>query len=305
MTLSDASLVAHADVTPITKSIAATTRVVRTASKAHAQACAGCRVRHLCLPAQFSEDAVVRFNSAISIRRRIERGAHVFHSGERFRSLFTIRVGFFKSYAVTEDGAMQIMRFPMAGELLGLDGIAAGRHMQTVEALGYAEVCQIPYASVTALASGMPEVRDAIDKTLADAIHRKQAIVMMLGSMRVEARMAAFPLDLAQKLLVRGYSQRAFVLPMTRFDIAKYLAVRNETVTRTLMALKRDGVIALSGCRVEILDWRRLQSLRRYGHRGEDRDAYGRHARSRQHRCRAPGCVPQPARAAGVEVTAA
>jgi CRP/FNR family transcriptional regulator, anaerobic regulatory protein len=265
MTLSDASPVAHSAVATINTSTAATPRAPRSASESQLQACTGCRVRHLCLPAQFSADAVVRFNNAIPMRRRIERGVRVFQSGETFTSLFAIRVGFFKSYAVSEDGAMQIMRFPMPGDLLGLDGIAAGRHMQTIEALSYSEVCQIPYASVTALASGMPELRDAMDKTLADAINRKQGIVMMLGSMGAEARMAAFLLDLAQRLLVRGYSQRAFVLPMARRDIARYLAVRHETVTRTLMALQRDGVIALSGCRVEILDWKRLQSLRRYG----------------------------------------
>ncbi len=85
---------------------------------------------------------------------------------------------------------------------------------------------------------------------------------MMLGSMRVEARIAAFLLDLAQKLLVRGYSQRAFVLPMSRRDIAKYLAVRHEPVTRKLTALRTMACSHCPGCRVEIHDWQRLQSLR-------------------------------------------
>ncbi len=174
MTLSGSSLVARSGAAPITDSIAAPRAVVRAASKPHAQACTGCRVRHLCLPAQFSEDAVVRFNDTIPMRHRVDRGARVFRSGESFTSLFAIRVGFFKSYAVTEDGAMQTIGFPMPGDLLGLAGIAAGRHMHTLEALGYGEVCQIPYASVSALASGMPEVRDAMHKTLAHAIHRNR-----------------------------------------------------------------------------------------------------------------------------------
>jgi CRP/FNR family transcriptional regulator len=124
-------------------------------------------------------------------------------------------------------------------------------------------LCEIPYASLKQLASAMPELRDAMDKAFAHAMQRQQALVMMLGSMRVEARMAAFLLDLAQEFMVRGYSPRAFVLPMTRRDIAAYLAISGETVTRALMALKRDGLIALSGCRVEILDLQRLQLLQR------------------------------------------
>jgi CRP/FNR family transcriptional regulator len=170
MTRSDASVVV--DVAPGSKSTAAACTRVRTASNLHVQACGDCRVRHLCLPAQLSDGAVVRFNDALGTRRRIARRSQLFQSGEPFTSLFAIRVGFFKSYAITEDGATQIMRFPMPGDVLGLDGIASGHHVQTVEALGYGEVCQIPYASITALASGMSELRDAMDKALSDAIHR-------------------------------------------------------------------------------------------------------------------------------------
>jgi CRP/FNR family transcriptional regulator len=266
LTLSDPGVVARCDVAAVGTSTAEVRTDGRVASSLHVAACGDCRVRRLCLPAQLSDGAVARFNDALGTRRRVAHHSRVFQSGEPFTSLFAIRVGFFKSYAVTEDGATQIMRFAMAGDVLGFDGIGCGRHLQTVEALGYGEVCEIPYATITALASGLSEVRNAIDKALGDAIHRKQRIAMMLGSMTAEARIAAFLLDLAQRFLVRGYSPRAFVLPMTRLDIARHLAVRHETVTRTLTALARDGVIALSGCRLEILDRQRLQSLQRYGH---------------------------------------
>jgi len=109
----------------------------------------------------------------------------------------------------------------------------------------------------------MPELRDAMENSFAYGLHPQQALVMMLGSMRVEARLAAFLVDLAERFTLSGYSPRAFVLPMTRRDIAAYLAISYETVTRALMALKRDGLIALSGCRVEIRALQRLEHLRR------------------------------------------
>ena len=138
-----------------------------------------------------TDAAVARFSSAIPVRRRIARKAPVFQAGDPLQSLYAVRVGVFKSYALTEDAGMQITRFLMPGDLLGLDAIATGRHTQTVESLAYGELCHIPYAAIKHLASEMPDLFDAMQNRLASTLDQSQSLIVMLGSMRAEARVTA------------------------------------------------------------------------------------------------------------------
>jgi CRP/FNR family transcriptional regulator len=131
----------------------------------------------------------------------------LFHNGEKFTSLFAIRTGFFKSYVASEDGHEQVTGFQMAGEVLGLDGIASDYHTCNAVALEDAEVCLMPFDRIEELSRDIPSMQRHVHKIMSREIVRENGIMLLLGSMRAEERLAAFLLNLVDRLHARGFSE--------------------------------------------------------------------------------------------------
>ncbi len=194
-------------------------------------------------------------------RRTIKRGASLYRAGTPFQSLFTVRSGFFKSYVVTEDGREQVTGFQMAGEIVGLDGIETDSHNLNVEALEDSVVCVIPFAQLEDLASRVPSLQRQFHRMMSREIVRDQGVMMLLGSMHAEERVAAFLLNLSQRFAARGYAAARFILRMTREEIGSYLGLKLETVSRIFSKLQQGGLIAIDKKSVHLLNVTALKAL--------------------------------------------
>ena len=225
--------------------------------------CAACAVRSLCLPVGFDADDAHRFDPLIARRRTVRRSEALYHSGDPFRALYAVRTGFFKTCLVPTCGREQVTGFQMAGEILGLDGIASERHTSHAYALEDSQVCVIGYVELTALARRQPELQQQLHRILSREIVRDHALMLLLGSMRAEERVATFILDLAQRLQARGFSGSRLVLRMTRGEIGKYLGLKLETVSRAFSRLQEDGLLDVRQRQVTVLD---ADALARLGH---------------------------------------
>jgi CRP-like cAMP-binding protein len=140
-----------------------------------------------------------KLDSLVATRRKIKRGDALFSNGDRFDALYAIRTGFFKTRVTTEDGRDQVTGFQMAGEIIGLDGIVGDRHSCDAVALEDAEVCEMPYGRIEELSREVPALQTHVHKIMSREIVREHG-VMLLGSMRAEERLAAFLLNLVQRL---------------------------------------------------------------------------------------------------------
>jgi CRP/FNR family transcriptional regulator len=226
-----------------------------------ATACSTCALRTVCLPSPASRDEAQLMDELVSARKRVKRGEHVFRANDHFTNLFVIRTGFFKSYVESEDGRTQVTRFLMPGELCGTDGIDNGRHRQSVVALEDGEVCMIPYARLEALCARVPAMQHHLFRIMSSEIVRDQALMMLLGTMRAEARVAAFLLRLSHRFAARGYSAIEFNLRMTREEIGSYLGLKLETVSRIFSRLHEDGVVLVQGRALKLIDLAALNDL--------------------------------------------
>ena len=223
--------------------------------------CSTCNFRELCLPCGLRNTDIAEMDGLIYSRERVKRGEHVYRAGDPFKSLFAFRSGFYKSYVISEDGRVQVTGFQMAGDIMGLDGIECDRHIQGVVALDDGEVCTIPYARLMDLACRVPELQRAVQRMMGREIVREQGLMLLLGSMRAEARVATFLLNLSQRFSERGYSSTEFNLRMTRDEIGSYLGLKLETVSRILSAMQRRGLIEILQRYVRILDHVGLREL--------------------------------------------
>ena len=202
-----------------------------------------------------------KLDKVISTRKKIKRGATLFNAGDRFGSLYAIRTGFFKTSVTTADGRDQVTGFQMAGEIIGMDGIVHDQHSCDAIALEDAEVCVLPFDKLEQLSREFTTLQHHVHKIMSREIVRDHSVMLLLGSMRAEERLAAFLLNLVQRLHSRGFSQSELVLRMTREEIGSYLGMKLETVSRTFSKFVEDGLIEVKQRYVQILNTEGLKKI--------------------------------------------
>ncbi len=215
-------------------------------------ACSSCNLRELCLPMGLNPEEMDKLDRVISTRKRIKRGQALFNVGDKFTSLYAVRSGFFKTCVTTADGRDQVTGFQMTGEIIGMDGIVSDHHSCDAVALEDAEVCIMPFDQVEELSREFITLQHHVHRILSREIVREHGVMLLLGSMRAEERLAAFLLNLVQRLHARGFSQSEFVLRMTREEIGSYLGMKLETVSRTFSKFAEDGIIDVKQRHVHI-----------------------------------------------------
>jgi CRP/FNR family transcriptional regulator len=224
-------------------------------------ACSTCNLRELCLPVGLSHSQVEDLDDLVYARKKVKRGKVLYSAGDQFESLYAIRSGFFKTNLIHEDGRDHVTGFQMAGELLGMDGIGTDTHNCNAVALEDSEVCTIPFARLEELSREIPPLQHHFHKVMSREIVRDHGVMMLLGSMRAEERLAAFLLNLSQRFTTRGYSASEFNLRMTREEIGSYLGLKLETVSRIFSKFQEDGMISVQQKHIRIVNIPALQHL--------------------------------------------
>ncbi len=222
-------------------------------------ACSGCNLRELCMPMDLADADMDQLDDLTCIKHAYQRGGFLYRSGAKFQSLYAIRTGFFKTQVLHEDGREQVTGFQMAGEIIGMDAISSDAHACDAIALEDSEVCEIPFSRLEELSRKLPSLQRHLHRILSREIVRDQGIMLLLGSMRAEERLAAFLLNLSQRFAARGYSPTSFYLRMTRQEIGSYLGMKLETVSRTLSNFQGAGLITIRNKSVEIHNLQKLQ----------------------------------------------
>jgi CRP/FNR family transcriptional regulator len=224
-------------------------------------ACSSCSLRELCMPIGLSEEELAKVDELITTRRKVKRKTALFRNGEKFHALYAIRTGVFKTCVTAEDGRDQVTGFQMAGEIVGLDGIVNDRHTCDAIALEDSEVCVLPFDRIGELSREVGALQHHLHRVMSREIVREHGVMLLLGTMRAEERLAAFLLNLVQRLQARGFSRHELVLRMTRQEIGSYLGLKLETVSRTFSRFAEEGMIEVHQRHVRIVDVERLRAV--------------------------------------------
>ena len=223
--------------------------------------CATCSMRTLCLPVGLSETDVARLDALLGNRLKLRKGDTLFRHGATFAALYAVKLGSLKTTVLSDDGREQVAGYHMPGDILGLDGVGDDRHGCEATALEDTELCVIPFDRVEELARGVPALQHNLHKFLSREIERDHRVMLLLGSMRAEQRLAAFLLNLSERYRCRGYSSTDFVLRMTREEIGSYLGLKLETVSRLFSRFQQEGLLNVAGRSVKINDLSTLKQL--------------------------------------------
>lgn len=224
-------------------------------------ACSQCNLLELCLPFGMDEQEIQRLDELVGTRRKVKRQQPLYRAGDPFEAIYAIRVGWFKTDVVLEDGREQVTGFQMTGEMLGLDGISTEAHSCNAIALEDSEVCVISYERLEELSREFEGLQHQFHKVMSREIVRDHGVMMLLGSMRAEERLAAFLLNLSQRFTARGFSGTDFHLRMTRDEIGSYLGLKLETVSRAFSRFQDEGLITVQQKHIRIVDLPQLRKL--------------------------------------------
>ena len=215
-------------------------------------ACSSCNLCELCIPFGLNKDDIDGINAMVTRRFKVMKGSRLFRNGDQFTSLFAIRTGFLKSCISAGDGCEQVTGFQMAGEVLGFDGIASGHHTCDAVALEDTQVCQLSFYGLVELSRNIPALQFRLHQIMSREIVRESG-TRLLAIMGAEKRLAAFLLNLVDRLHALGYSPTELVLRMTREEIGSYLGLKHETVSRAFSKLSEQGLVAVDNRDVRFL----------------------------------------------------
>lgn len=223
--------------------------------------CSACRMRDLCMPIGLSSEQMKLVDQMVSTRLKIQRGELLYQSWQKFKSLYAIRTGFFKTTLSRSDGVEQVSNFYVSGELLGLDGIATNQYTCNAYALEDSEVCVLHVQQFNDLPIDVHIFQQHIQRIMSHEIVNDKEHLLLLGSMKSDARVATFLINSLSRMTTRGQASDELILRMTREEIGSYLGLTLETVSRTFSALAKKGIISVDHRSIKILQPRLLHNI--------------------------------------------
>ncbi len=223
-------------------------------------ACSNCSLAKLCLPLGLEGHDLERMDDLVTRSAPVHEGEHLFRVGDPFKAVYAVRAGSYKSYTVDSEGREHVLGFHLPGELLGLDAIYPERHVSNAVALDTASICVLPYERLQELAGEIGGLRSQLFRLMSKDIADTAALA---GDFTAEERIAAFLVGLSRRFQQRGFSSREFNLTMSRRDIANYLRLAPETVSRVFARFEKDELITVLRRSIRLLDFTKLHGLAR------------------------------------------
>lgn len=220
--------------------------------------CSTCAFSGACIAAGYGKPELRKLHCLVEHVGLFEPGQHVFRTGAPFRAIYAVRLGAVKTVVTNRGGQEQVLGFYLPGEVIGLNAIYPDRYPCDAVALESAEFCRFSFPAMSALATEMPSVQQDLFRMLSKELG---AAALLAGDHSVDERMAAFLIDLGDRYGQRGFSPTHFRLSMSRSDIANYLRLANETVSRVLGRFRKQGLVRIEGRDVHLLDLAPLRRL--------------------------------------------
>jgi len=223
--------------------------------------CSTCMLNSLCLPVGMSRSDIEKMDEIVSERLRVTKGDALFHQGDRALAIYGIRSGSIKTQLADAVGQVQVTGFLLPGEVVGIDGFLNGTQLSNAIAMEDTEVCVARIEDMDRITRHLPALQHQLRRLTSQEIIRSQQLVMSLGVLRSEQRLAAFLVNMSQRLATLGYSSHEFVLRMSREEIGNYLGLTLETVSRLFSRFARENLIRIHQREVQLLDLPLLREL--------------------------------------------
>ncbi|WP_245546750.1 helix-turn-helix domain-containing protein [Hydrogenovibrio halophilus] len=224
----------------------------------HSASCAQCALQGVCFASSLYESDFSQLDPVVAHLPSFMKGDSVFSQGDNFHHLYAVRAGMVKVYAFNERCQEMIQGFYLPGDIIGLEAIASGEHVFNAVALDTTTVCALPYAQLGDLQKKVPGLMDQMIRLMSQEILSGRVHAGMLTQKTAEQRVAQFFLSMSSKYRARGYEHLQFRLNILHRDLANYLNLTPETVSRILGKFHRYGWMSWKKREVRIHEMEQL-----------------------------------------------
>jgi CRP/FNR family transcriptional regulator len=223
--------------------------------------CKECNLRELCFPHGMSDAELANMEAVVDQPKPLHKNDFLYRDGDNSRAIYAVRSGCVKTMTESANGDEQIVGFHLPGELLGLDGFADGVHTCNALALETSSVCELPLNQLENLCHVLPGLQRQMRRIMGKEVNSDHKLLLLLGKMTAEERLASFLLSLSSRMEERHWKDNEFNLSMPRQDIANYLGMAVETVSRLFATFQNEKIIDVDRRHITILDMQRLKAI--------------------------------------------
>ncbi|NQD93347.1 fumarate/nitrate reduction transcriptional regulator Fnr [Pseudomonas sp. CrR25] len=227
----------------------------------HQPHCKECSLASLCLPLSLNLEDMEALDEIVKRGRPLKKGEFLFRQGDVFDSVFAVRTGALKTFSLSDTGEEQITGFHLPSELVGLSGVDTERYPVSAQALETTSICEIPFERLDELSVQLPQLRRQLMRVMSREIRDDQQMMLLLSKKTADERIATFLVNLSARFRARGFSANQFRLAMSRNEIANYLGLAVETVSRVFTRFQRNKLLEAEGKEVHILEPNELCAL--------------------------------------------
>ena len=217
-------------------------------------ACCDCSISAFCIPHDLTEDELHSLSSLNIAKRVMEKDEVLYHANETLTKIYAVRTGSFKTLIINSEGNQQITDFYLPGDIIGLDGLAGIAPHSTAIALETSTTCEISQNKFNKLRETNHGLNQSFMRIAGDKISQDQEQIFSLGQLSADARLAGFIISLSNRFQARGYSDTDFNLNMSRHDLANYLGMAAETLSRIIKIFQAKGYIEVQRYKLKIHD---------------------------------------------------
>ena len=222
--------------------------------------CSTCAFSSACLASGFDKTHLRELHVLVEHVGPFREGEHIFREGDPFNVIAAVRAGTVKTYVMDDEGREQVQGFFLPGEVIGLSAISHAKYPCNAVALESVQLCKFAFPNIAALATRMPGLQQRLFTLLSEDINKA---ALLAGNFTADERMAAFLISLSRRYAARGFSAHRFTVAMTRTDIANYLRLASETVSRVFRRFQDDGLLRVDRRDIELLERHKLETLAR------------------------------------------
>lgn len=220
--------------------------------------CSTCAFSQACLSQGYDKSALQELHVLVEHIGPFHEGDTIFHEGEEFKAIAAVRAGTVKTTVIDSNGDEQVLGFFLPGEIIGLNAIHQNKYPCNAVAVDTVMLCRFSFPKMALLATKMPELQAQLFRLLSQDINKA---ALLAGDYSAEQRIAAFLISLSRRFAARGFSSTQLLLAMTRTDMANYLRLAPETVSRVLRRMQDGGLIGVERRELTLRNYEALMQL--------------------------------------------
>lgn len=220
--------------------------------------CSTCAFSAACIAEGYDKSRLGELHVLVEHVGPFAEGEHLFRKGDPFEAIAAVRAGTVKTYVSDAEGREQVQGFFLPGEIVGLNAISSERYPCNAVALDPVSLCRFSFPGIAALAAQLPGLQQQLFRLLSQDIGKA---ALLAGNYTADERMAAFLVSMSRRFAARGFSARRFRLTMTRTDIANYLRLAPESVSRGFRRLQDMGLATVDRREIELTQLPALEQL--------------------------------------------